>query len=382
MPFLAALVYWWRVSRRDIHPSLKRRYAGGAVVWTFSAVLVELWVKHRPQGVPVARFGSEVVAVMSVWLMSCSLVLATRSRRLEPWFGGLDRMYIWHRRTATVGALLIPLHLALLAVRPGRSQAGGAPPTSALGNALGALALLGLLVLAYAPRLRTLARVLAYQRWFVAHRFIGIFVLAATVHGLLVDPILRDNGGLMALYVTVGALGTVAYLQRELIAPWRRTDSPYLVAGVDRLGDSTLDVRLTPVGEPLSFRAGQFVFISFGGVGGWQSHPFTVASAPSDPILRLSIRTLGDHTAELHRDLSPGTPARLSGPHGMFDHELGGPKQIWIAAGIGITPFLRAGELVRPRQQGRPDQSPARRLPGPPAAPAHPLAGRLHHAHP
>ena len=44
MPFLAALVYWWRVPRRDIHPTLKRRLTGGAAIWTLSAVLIEIWV--------------------------------------------------------------------------------------------------------------------------------------------------------------------------------------------------------------------------------------------------------------------------------------------------------------------------------------------------
>jgi hypothetical protein len=50
MPFLAALAYWWRVSRRDIHPSLKRRYAGGFVVWTLSATLIEPWFRVRKRG--------------------------------------------------------------------------------------------------------------------------------------------------------------------------------------------------------------------------------------------------------------------------------------------------------------------------------------------
>ena len=35
-----------------------------------------------------------------------------------------------------------------------------------------------------------------------------------------------------------------------------------------------------------------------------------------------------------------GLPATLHGPYGMFDHTLGGPRQIWIAGGIGIAPFL------------------------------------------
>jgi predicted ferric reductase len=33
-------------------------------------------------------------------------------------------------------------------------------------------------------------------------------------------------------------------------------------------------------------------------------------------------------------------PAVLGGPHGRFDHRRGGRHQIWIAGGVGFTPFL------------------------------------------
>jgi hypothetical protein len=36
----------------------------------------------------------------------------------------------------------------------------------------------------------------------------------------------------------------------------------------------------------------------------------------------------------------PGMPAVLGGPHGRFDHHRGGPRQLWIAGGVGATPFL------------------------------------------
>jgi predicted ferric reductase len=32
--------------------------------------------------------------------------------------------------------------------------------------------------------------------------------------------------------------------------------------------------------------------------------------------------------------------ATVEGPYGMFDYKTGGKKQIWIAGGIGLTPFL------------------------------------------
>jgi predicted ferric reductase len=71
-----------------------------------------------------------------------------------------------------------------------------------------------------------------------------------------------------------------------------------------------------------------------------ESHPFTVSSAPAENNLRLSIKASGDWTQYLGEHLKPGTPAKVDGSYGMFNYKTGKPRQIWIAGGIGITPFL------------------------------------------
>jgi predicted ferric reductase len=71
-----------------------------------------------------------------------------------------------------------------------------------------------------------------------------------------------------------------------------------------------------------------------------ESHPFTISSAPSEETLRLTIKASGNFTRDLFSQLKAGTEALVEGPYGMFDYKTGGPQQIWIAGGIGLTPFL------------------------------------------
>jgi len=85
--------------------------------------------------------------------------------------------------------------------------------------------------------------------------------------------------------------------------------------------------------------AGQFVFVHFGGSAEWERHPFSVSSAPQERDLRLSIEALGDYTQHLSDTLQPGAPAIVSIAFGMFDYREGTREQVWIAGGIGITPF-------------------------------------------
>jgi len=138
----------------------------------------------------------------------------------------------------------------------------------------------------------------------------------------------------------IAVLGTCAYLFQELLAPFLRPRFDYRVRAVNRLNPTTLEVVLAPVTQPLSFVAGQFVFVAFDGVASREYHPFTISSTPQDRNLRLSIKMLGDYTQRLYATLQPGEAVIVGRAFGMFDYRKGGCEQIWIAGGIGITPFL------------------------------------------
>jgi predicted ferric reductase len=293
---------------------------------------------------PGGRYIGEICGAEAVSLLSCSLVLTTLLAPIERAFSGLDRVAVWHKRVAIAAVVLLVPHLALVTSPP------DAYATS-VGSGLGSFALFGLVVLvvwALAPKLRAarwpgpirhLARA-SHERWLTAHRLTGLFVIAAVAHGTIADPVLHHSTTLRVAFLAVGGIGIAAYLYRELLARYVVPIYDYAVAEVRRPDDTTLEVWLEPKRAALKFAPGQFIFLAFGGPGGWQRHPFSVASAPSDSRLRLSIKAAGDYTSELHDNLKTGTPGKVAGPYGEFDYQRGGHDQIWIAGGIGVTPFL------------------------------------------
>src|SRR6266568_440208 len=247
-----------------------QQQVGGEVIVGVAITNVVLWVLLRPPGVPGIMYLGEIFATTAIVLLSCSLVLATRAPLLERFFGGLDRMYLWHRWSAVAGLVL-------------------------------------LLLWALAPRLSAVMRRLPtkvqrwfrpYQRWFTLHRLTGLFVVAGLVHGALVDPVLRRSTILLGWYVAVAAVGTAAYVYRELFLRFfsRRWQYDYTVKAINRLDPRALEVVLAPTARPLQFVAGQFVFVQFGGSAEWERHPFSVSSAPQERDLRLAIQALGDYT--------------------------------------------------------------------------------------
>ena len=62
--------------------------------------------------------------------------------------------------------------------------------------------------------------------------------------------------------------------------------------------------------------------------------------------MRFAIKALGDYTRVLPKTLAVGDPVRVEGPYGRFDFDHSAPHQIWVAGGIGLTPFIARMEAL------------------------------------
>ncbi|MFT6919241.1 MAG: putative ferric reductase [Cognaticolwellia sp.] len=92
-------------------------------------------------------------------------------------------------------------------------------------------------------------------------------------------------------------------------------------------------------------QAGQFSFVTFDKAEG--PHPFTISSAwNNDARIEFLIQGLGDYTKTLPSILKAGDKVEIEGPYGEFDFSNGKPRQIWVAGGIGITPFIARIEAL------------------------------------
>lgn len=89
----------------------------------------------------------------------------------------------------------------------------------------------------------------------------------------------------------------------------------------------------------IDYSPGQFAFLTF--AHSKESHPFTIASYTKEKnTLRFAIKNLGDYTSTLASSIKIGQSAFVEGPWGKFDFTLPCSHQVWIAGGIGITPFI------------------------------------------
>jgi predicted ferric reductase len=180
-----------------------------------------------------------------------------------------------------------------------------------------------------------------YEGWKNLKRYIGIFFILAFFHSLTIGNPLHAFIAInwVQLFFIFGA---VSYLYTELFGRFFKKYVPYTVQAVRHPNASTTEVTMRAKQQPIKRqRAGQFLFVRFPSDKVLnESHPFTISSAPQEDVLRLTIKASGDFTRELFARLKEGVDAVIEGAYGMFDYKTGRPKQIWIAGGIGLTPFL------------------------------------------
>lgn len=300
-----------------------------------------IWLVFPPvnDGRPnfVRQYVGEVIGSTNIILMACALFLSTRPKWAEPYFGGLDRMYITHRRTATVAFLLIFVHVLTVPITT---------TNLSLGNYLAIIAFVGIVsivLITLAPRIPFLSKLSGgtYEGWKNLKRFIGIFFIIAFIHALTIpDPL--DALVAISWVQIFFIIGTASYLYTELFGRFFKKFMPYTVDAVKHPNASSTEVTLRAKKNPIKKqRAGQFLFVRFPGDKTLnESHPFTISSAPAEDVLRLTIKASGDFTRYLFGHLQAGTNAVIEGAYGMFDYKTGSAKQIWIAGGIGLTPFL------------------------------------------
>jgi predicted ferric reductase len=140
-------------------------------------------------------------------------------------------------------------------------------------------------------------------------------------------------------------LGIAAWVYRVIWRDGFARGRRYRVSGVT-IGEDVTTVELDPVGRPLRHHLGQFAFIRIGTRGLSEPHPFTIASHPHDRRLRFHVKDLGDWSGRLGAAVEPGMVVRVEGPHGRLHVFPPAGRSdvpvVWVAGGVGITPFLGA----------------------------------------
>ena len=278
-----------------------------------------------------SRIFGEVLSSWVVTVFAANFLMATRAKWIEKIFGGLDKMYLIHRRAAVIATVLIIAHFVFIPRNLTEFNLG-----KPLGFYAFILIIIGVIVSVIPP----LKKKIPYHKWLNFHKLMGIFYVMAVIHGLMVNSLIKDLPITRVYVFGMAFIGLGAWFYKAFLFRLFNKKLKYKVKSSKTIGNEITELILEPEGKALDFKAGQFAFFTFPEISKREQHPFTISSHPMDNNLRVTIKDLGDYTKKID-ELSTGDVAIVEGAYGLFSSKYAKEKeQIWIAGGIGITPFL------------------------------------------
>jgi predicted ferric reductase len=345
-----------------------------AIKLGFAALLLGLtglWLladSLAPQPFTYFSFRAAIVqltGIIAIGAMGAATILALRPRWLERHLDGLDKMYRLHKWLGIAGLVAAIVHWWWAQgtkwmvgwgwlTRPER-RAGRVPDAGmvdawlngqrGLAEGIGEwafYAVVGLIVIALWKRF-------PYHVFVKTHRWIAAVYLVLAYHAVVLTKFeywTQPIGWVLAALLSASVMAALVALSGRIGAGRKVAGAIESIIDYPELQVLETKVRLGD-GWP-GHRAGQFAFVQSDRKEG--AHPYTIASAWSaeDGHVTFITKALGDHTSRLRDRLRVGMKVTVEGPYGCFDFDDDRPRQIWIGAGIGITPFVaRMKHLAR-----------------------------------
>lgn len=291
---------------------------------------------------------AQLSGISGLFFLSVTYLLATRLKILTTLFGGFDRLYKIHHITGGVAFLFLIHHPLFLVLNrlPTNTVALYFLPNANLTYTLGICAfyIMALLLVI------TIFVDLPYALWKQTHEWMGIVILLGGAHSLLVPSDIQRHPWFavwMMMWVVI-ALASFIYKRYMyyLLPPHHHCEVVACEVEHDLLFLTLKDVETASM-----YRPGQFGFLSIQGHRpAREEHPFSIMRIQQD-TLTLGIKIVGPFTLKLTK-LEPGESVTLRGPYGSFGERVAtAPSQVWIAGGIGITPFVSFLQRITANQR-------------------------------
>ena len=332
------------------------------------AITLALWIMAEAplwQGAEGTRHAGDALmqgtGALAIVLMSLSLVLAARPRIIEPWLGGLDKMYRLHKWLGIANLIVAAIHWQAFGFVRGdeaegasdaaRTWEGLLPGQHDLAVFIGDQAWKFVLVLS----VLALVKRFPYKWFFKTHWLFVPTYLVLVFHAVaLVDSRywLTPLGAVLAVVMVAGvAAGIVCLMRSFRVADDRAIGEIVGLTYHEAVRTLLLEVQLD--GRWKGHQAGQFAFLTID--PDREPHPFTITSAwTGDGRVSFLIKELGDYTSGLAGRLKTGDTVKVEGPWGRFDFAGDAPRQVWVGGGVGVTPFIARMQQLGQSPDGRP----------------------------
>lgn len=292
-----------------------------------------------------------VCALVGTYFALAGVLLIARIPWVERGVGH-DRLVIWHRKLAPYSLFLIGFHVLFVIV--GFAGLEQLPLYKELWRLLtvypwviwGFIGFV-LMVLAGVTSYKKARAKMKYETWWTIHVLTYGAIAASFMHQIVNGPMFighpLNKAYWIGLYViTAGSI--VIWRLGIPVAKSLRHDLKVDRVIVEAPGVVSVIVRGRGLHQ-LGAQGGQFFNWRFAQKGHFLlQHPYSLSAAPTNKLLRITVKDLGDHSKDLI-NLKPGTRVFMEGPYGAFTKNRATRKHVvLVGGGVGITPIRAIAE--------------------------------------
>lgn len=290
----------------------------------------------------------QIAGTLGLIGLSWSYILAVRHAWLEKLFGGLDKAYKIHAIIGATSFIMVINHplFFILSALPTDTIATYLLPSSSIPYTIGVLALYLLLFLLF----MTLFVDLPYKLWKKTHEWMGVVIILAGVHAYMVPSALTSFIPFTVWVLSFAGVALLSFVYKRYFYYSLSPQYRYTVEKVVRDGETIVAylTHATPGRDEPRFGPGQYAFFSLPAVPR-DEHPFSILSQTPNRLV-IACKTVGNFTLQLAQ-IRSGAEVIVRGGYGTFAQaSLSARHMVWIAGGIGITPFATMAAALKPEQ--------------------------------
>lgn len=322
-------------------------------MFILSLIPVIIWFFLEPLGYRFLNLNAvttslgQIFGLTGMIMFSINLILAGRLKFLDKYFHGLDKVYANHSKIGAIAFSFILFHPLFLVVKyitfSIREAALFFVPFVNMPVTWGIISLAVMIVL----MIFTFYIKLKYHTWKMSHKFMTIAFFFAVLHTLLISSDVSRNNFLRYYILLFALAGLIVSVRQAFFGKFLSKQLKYKIKNIIKLNDDVLEIEMEPLVNRMIFRSGQFAFFSFLSKNvPTESHPFSISSSSLDNNLKITVKNFGDYTSTM-KNLKISDHVLIDGPYGDFSYkEAKNKNQIWIAGGIGITPFFSMAQSL------------------------------------
>jgi len=262
------------------------------------------------------------------------LIFSGDTARFFDRFFGLDKIIKFQRKFSLITAIFILLHPIFFMLSSQSVMDYIIPDFTVIPFALGVVAFYIFVVIMIASKLY---KRISYTLWQYLHILTYVLFFFGLYHAVNWGSdanfiYIKILYGVLLLGVVVG----ITYRAQHKIR--KRYAGKFHVKEIKKETKDTFTLVITPE-KKFKFKAGQFCFLRINKNKLYARHPFTISSSPQNHDLHFTIKKAGKFT-QTASELKKGEEVVIDGPFGNFTERSGGKDHIFIAGGVGITPFM------------------------------------------